>query len=87
MADVLLSARELKLLEFLAQCTGCDIYNYGDAIDGRKLEKHGLVDISKAQVPPKNGAKQQPYYGITINESGRNWISKSGLLQRGLAVA
>jgi hypothetical protein len=86
-SDISLKPSELKLLEFLGQATGCDIWNYGDAIDGRALQKHGLVDIGKAQKPPKNGADRQPYYGLSINEAGRTWLAASGILFRGTGVA
>lgn len=85
--EIELKARELKLLEYLAQITGCDIWGYGDAIDGRSLQRHGLVDIGEAQKPSRNGAERQPYYGICINDRGRDWIAKSGLYQRGLGAA
>ena len=80
-----LTASELKLLEYLAQNAGCDIYGYGDAMDGRSLERKGLVEIVKAQKPPKSVRAKQPYYGIKISSSGREWLAKSGLLRRGLS--
>ncbi|CAD7335333.1 winged helix-turn-helix domain-containing protein [Sphingomonadales bacterium 58] len=82
-----LKPSEVKLLEYLAQNAGCDIYNYGDAVDGRSLEKHGLVDIVKAQKPPRSATARQPYYGIKINSAGREWLAQSGLLRRGLSHA
>ena len=42
---------------------GADIYSYPLAFTLRKLEKKGLVSICKAMDPPKDGAKQQPYFG------------------------
>lgn len=85
MEQIALTARETKLLEYLAQNTGCDVYNYGDALDGRKLQKYGLVEIVKAQKPPKSGAERQPYYGIMIADKGREWLAASGLWRRGLS--
>jgi len=80
-----LTPSELKLLEYLAQNTGCDVYNYGDALDGRSLERKGLVEIVKAQMPPKSVRAKQPYYGLKISSTGREWLAKSGLLRRGLS--
>ena len=82
-----LTASELKLLEYLAQNVGCDVYSYGDALDGRSLERKGLVEIVKAQQPPKSVRAKQPYFGIKISDAGREWLAKSGLLKRGLSYA
>lgn len=87
MTQIALNPKELKLLEYLGVQTGCDVWNYGDAVDGRTLQQHGLVDIGKAQKPPKNGADRQPYYGMSINAAGRDWLAASGLLYRTTGVA
>jgi|GEM_PF-2798556 len=71
----LLSASQIALLGHLAKVEGCDIYNYGDAVDGRRLEAAGLVAIVKAVNPPKNGAARQPYYGVAITAAGRDILA------------
>jgi len=81
-----LQPSEVRLLEYLAQVSGTDIWGFGDAVDGRKLEQVGLVIITEAQRKPKNGAERQPYYGIMISDAGRDWLAKSGLYQRGLPL-
>ena len=87
MSAIALNATETKLLEYLAQNAGADIYNYGDAIDGRKLEKHGLVEIVAAQKKPRDPLKRHPYYGVKISDKGREWLADAGLLRRGLTHA
>lgn len=81
-----LTPSEVKLLEYLAQITGCDVYAYGDAVDGRSLEQKGLAEIVKPKGPSEPAAEKQPYYGIMITGHGREWLSKSGLYHRNTGV-
>lgn len=70
-----LTAKQVALLRYLGSVEGADLYNYGEAIDGRRLEARGLVVCVKAVNPPKNGAERQPYYGCAITDAGRDFIS------------
>jgi len=55
---------------------GADIYDLSLAIELRKLEKKGLVTVTRAMGAPENGAEQQPYFGCILSSKGRTTLTR-----------
>lgn len=59
---------------------GADVYAYNIAKELRGLQKSnpGLLVITKAMDPPKNGKEQQPYFGAILTVNGKKELEKYG---------
>ena len=63
-----LSKVEKEVLKSVKE--GADVWGYGEAKTCRQLETKGLVKIVRAMNAPRDGAKQQPYFGcIAVNKN------------------
>lgn len=49
---------------------GADVYDYAIALTLRKLEKRGLVTITRAMYSP-NGKNAQPYFGAIAKKASK----------------
>lgn len=65
---------KLELLKGVKE--GADITSRYLALQYRKLEKEGLVDIVKCQT--KTGVWEKlPYFGCIVSDIGRKWLEKN----------
>lgn len=80
-----LSLEEAKAI--IAVKNGADIWGYHEAGLYRKMERRGikgLFTITKAMMAPKDGAKQQPYFGCIATAAGITLAKKTIAASKGL---
>mgnify|MGYP001563052022 CR=1 FL=1 len=65
-----LTGEEMKVMRLIAN--GADIWGFYEAGILRRVERDFplLITITKATNAPKDGAKQQPYFGAILTPTG-----------------
>ncbi len=70
-----LTTEEIEIIRAVAD--GADIYGYRDALALRRVsrEVRGVVRIMRPRAAPKDGAAQQPYFGVKATAAGKRLVA------------